>query len=389
MPSHLVRNVNVVTGKQFVTAIARHRDGNVLSGELADIPRGNSRRVVKWRVVMGDQRGHDGRNVRFYNHLVVVGLTVLCHPAGVWQLREVAVVKADREGLDGLFYQLAHHRDDNSGIDATAEKSSERNVRDHTTFNSIANEFHQFARRLLFVEFHRGFEIQIPPGLNFNRALAIDQRRRGREFLDVSECCMGRQNVSQSEQLVDRQRIRRARHAWVLQDGLDLGPKNQLAVVVPIVQRLDTKSIAREDQRLIAKIPDCNAEHAVQVLHEVKTVLFEQVDDRFGIAAGIELVSQADQTITQLAKIVDLAIEYDGDRAILVKDWLCSAGNVDDRKASHCEAHAGLGQSPGAVGAPVVERRTHACQRIRIRSGCWVSARDSGDSAHSRLTSIG
>ena len=128
----------------------------------------------------------------------------------------------------------------------------------------------------------------------------------------------------------------------------------------PVRERLDAEAVAGDEQSLAGRIPDREGEHAAQVLHDVVAVLLVAVDDRLGIGARPELVATVLQGITHRVVVVDLAIEDDLDRAVLVSDGLVTAPDVDDREPSHSEAHTGCD-----VGAPVI--RPPVCDRVAHR----------------------
>ena len=78
------------------------------------------------------------------------------------------------------------------------------------------------------------------------------------------------------------------------------------------------------------------------------------------MALGLELGAQ-------LAVVVDLAVEEDGDATVLVENRLMAAGQIDDRKAPHAERHAirrrGSPRRPGRDGP---SHRT--CARVSSRA---------------------
>ena len=62
---------------------------------------------------------------------------------------------------------------------------------------------------------------------------------------------------------------------------------------------------------------------------------------------------------TQLGKIVDLAVEYHGDRTILRLHRLGTAGKVDDRQPAMAQRHARRAIKAAAIGPAMDQRVGH------------------------------
>ena len=84
------------------------------------------------------------------------------------------------------------------------------------------------------------------------------------------------------------------------------------------VQRLLAHAIARQQQPLAPRIPQRERKHAMQPQQRIVAPLLVGMNDHLGVAAGRETVAAAHQFLAQLAKVVDLAVEYQLDRAILI-----------------------------------------------------------------------
>src|SRR5919198_796167 len=102
------------------------------------------------------------------------------------------------------------------------------------------------------------------------------------------------------------------------------------------------------------------------------------------MARGFELWSQ-------LAKVVDLAVENDPDGAVLIVNRLMARREVDDAEAPHSEGdlfvNAALHQQPVVVRSAMTDDLTHALQQLaslveaeRRPSGGRFS--EAGDSTH-------
>src|SRR5688572_18358144 len=106
-------------------------------------------------------------------------------------------------------------------------------------------------------------------------------------------------------------------------------------------------------------IPQCEGEHAREALDAVGAPLFPRVHDGFGVAHRAEAVSAAFELDAQFLEVVDLAVERDENRVILVAEWLAPSREIDDREAPMPKAHAGFGMEAMAVGPAVCEHTVH------------------------------
>src|SRR5207247_1626349 len=97
-------------------------------------------------------------------------------------------------------------------------------------------------------------------------------------------------------------------------------------------------------------VPDGEGEHPAQALGERVAPLLVPVDQDFGVAAGAEDVAPGDQLLAQPEVVVDLAVEGDGDGAVLVLHRLrAGLREVDDREPPVPTAAGGAAASPGGT----------------------------------------
>ena len=94
----------------------------------------------------------------------------------------------------------------------------------------------------------------------------------------------------------------------------------------------------------------------------------------------MEGVTGARELVAQLGVVVDLAVLDDDDAAVLVRDRLVAAGEVDDREAPRAERDLAVDVLAAAVGAAVDELGAHRAKRLDV--GVPVGARDPADPAH-------
>jgi hypothetical protein len=82
--------------------------------------------------------------------------------------------------------------------------------------------------------------------------------------------------------------------------------------------------------------------------------------DRFRITVRVEPVPALLEFLSQLRKVIDLAVEYDPHAPIFVVNGLVPTGKVDDAKSPHSEADRTFGVDPFVVRTSVNDRLAHA-----------------------------
>ncbi len=152
---------------------------------------------------------------------------------------------------------------------------------------------------------------------------------------------------------------------------------------------MPTRSRASVRRRRL-RVPDREREHPAQIAHAVGAVLLEVVDDRLGVAAGLEAVALPLQRRPQRREVVDLAVERDDDRAVLVLHRLVAGDEIDDRQPAVAErdllrgpvgvAAAFAAPFTRAVGTAVRDLRQHAPEPARLRRP--VDVDEARDAAH-------
>src|SRR5947209_4285035 len=179
---------------------------------------------------------------------------------------------------------------------------------------------------------------------------------------------------------VDRLEVRFARHLGVDEDRPRLGGKPNRRLGSPEEQRLLSEPIARRQQRAWSPVPNRQREYPAQMVDTACYVIFVEVDDRLGVGLRLEPVSPRAEIISELHVVVDLPVEDDHDRAVLVVDRLIAVDEVDHRQALYSEADA-LGRMDAAgVGTSVLERLAHLLDQGSVH--CANEVNLPGDPAH-------
>ena len=99
-----------------------------------------------------------------------------------------------------------------------------------------------------------------------------------------------------------------------------------------VVERLDAQAVAGEKQALRRPVPDREGEHAVELVEQASPSLLVEAEDDLGVGLGAGSVwPRASSSRAQLEEVVDLAVEGDGELAVLGEHRLAPApGEVED-----------------------------------------------------------
>src|SRR6266849_2080622 len=89
---------------------------------------------------------------------------------------------------------------------------------------------------------------------------------------------------------------------------------------------------------MVTSVPEGECEHATEVVHAADAVVLIEVDDRLGIAGRAEDVTASHEIPAEIVEVVDLPVEDDPDRTVLVANGLIAGMQVDDAEPSHAQA---------------------------------------------------
>src|SRR5437667_8574602 len=171
-------------------------------------------------------------------------------------------------------------------------------------------------------------------------------------------------NADERQIIMNRFVIDFATDSRMLQQGIELGSENQLSVELRVEERLLSHAIASQEKRFRAFIPNRKRKHPAQVLWTIGSPLVVGVNDSFSIAVGIELVAELFELLAQLAIVVDLAVENNPCRAVLIMNRLLSVGEIDNREASHRQSDAVAEIEPVVVRTTMMNRFVHAREQL-------------------------
>ena len=306
-------------------------------------------------------------------------------------LGRLGVVEADREGVDPAAEILRHHRDDKRTIDAARKKRAERHIALEALLDGAAHELAQPRLRILGRQTH----LEVAARLEAEEGPALPAA-----LGEVDRDCLSR--VDLGDALVDREfrrhvldeEIRRDRVArdLPLEEGqrlerLQLAREREVAVAFRDVERLLPERIARKDQLPLPRVPRGEGEHPREPRALPEVAGLEHVAEDLGVAHGAEHMALALEFGAQRTVVVDLAVEDDLHRAVLVRHRLPPLGpQVDDREAAVRERNHAVVRGPGraVIGAAVHHRVAHRGRKARdlVAAKAESGVDDACDAAH-------
>jgi hypothetical protein len=121
------------------------------------------------------------------------------------------------------------------------------------------------------------------------------------------------------------------------EDPFQLGREGENAILLGVVKGLHAVRIARKVHPTRTRVPYSEGEDPVQTGGAVEPPFLVGVNDGFCVCTRGEAVTARFQLATQLAMVVDLAVEDHDNRPVLVRDRLISCDEVDDREAPDTE----------------------------------------------------
>src|SRR4029078_6445792 len=119
--------------------------------------------------------------------------------------------------------------------------------------------------------------------------------------------------------------------------GAELRAEDQLSIYLSVKERFFANTISSEEQFLCSLIPNSECKHSAKIFWTIGTVLIIGMNDRFGIAVGVEGVAQLREFFAKLKVVVNLAVENDPGTAIVIVYRLLATFQVDDGETTHCQ----------------------------------------------------
>src|SRR5262245_46583580 len=111
--------------------------------------------------------------------------------------------------------------------------------------------------------------------------------------------------------------------------------------------------------------------------------LLVQVHDGLGIASGAQAVPPLNEHPAQLLVVINLAVEHNPDRSVLVADRLLTAPEVDDAQPTHTQSDTGAEVNTLFIGPAVHQHLAHPADFV-FEHRLAVKANDSSNATHVR-----
>lgn len=176
-----------------------------------------------------------------------------------------------------------------------------------------------------------------PPAFDMSPPAAPFKEVTGRNLVNTDKDGSRARHPAQAQVAAEGHGVKSVRG---LAQWAHLGREAERLVTLAVVQRFDTQSIARKQEAAMAFIPNRKCKHAAQMLDHLAAVLFVEMDKHLGVAAGSEPVSCRLKPRAQIGEVVNLAVKYRPDRAVLIRHWLIGMRRRVDDSQSCMPKHA-------------------------------------------------
>ena len=143
----------------------------------------------------------------------------------------------------------------------------------------------------------------------------------------------------------------------------------------------DAEPVARQEELPRRTVPDREGELAVEPVEAALAPLLVGVNDDLGIGAGGEAVPESAKLLGELRVVVDLAVLHDPQPAVLVRERLVAAREIDDGEARVDHAEAAVEVQTDTVGTAVEQLAGHRQQNV-AGWGSIGGGVDACDAAH-------
>ena len=225
---------------------------------------------------------------------------------------------------------------------------------------------------------------QIPVLANRDAAVLGDEEVAGWQLANRLVHGVGARNVLERQIRVDCVGRPLARHVGIFQQRLDFRSERHARGRHAVVERLDAEAIADKKQPSFRIVPERKGKHAAEAVDRAIAPLFVGVDDDFGIGLRAEHVARSLELGADVGEVVDLAVEDDPDRPVLVGERLIARRQIDDAQTAMSEADAGTDEEAVGVGPAMRDDVGHRRESAAIDRLSRVEVDFSSDAAHIR-----
>src|SRR4029077_6069742 len=169
---------------------------------------------------------------------------------------------------------------------------------------------------------------------------------------------------------------------------LQLGAEDDAFGVRRVEQGFFANAVACEQELSFLRIPKGDGKHSPEPAKTVLAEFFVQVNDRLGIRVRRKVMAAALQFTPQFGVVVDFAVQHDPEPAILVRNGLMAAGQVDDAESPEPEANAFATIDALVVRAAMDDGFVHAMDDFLRERLAALIFENAANSAHARCPSL-
>ena len=316
-----------IAAEQFIGALSREHDLDIVAGKTGDKVQRNTGRVGKRliHIVL-----HGRHRVPEFIARDQMGMVLdadfaaqLLRPADFVIL--LTEVKADGEG-----FLVCKVSGDVAGIHARGQEASDLDVRDLVRVDGVLKHLLNAVDRLFLGERLVGLEARLEVAVGLDLTALVPEIVTGHQAEYVLKEGLGRYRVLEGKVGVQRASVEALDELGVLENTLDLAGVDELALNLRVVHGLDAEEVARDKDALVDGVVDSEAEHASELEQQILTPFLKAVNQHLAVGVGIEAVTALDQLFTQLLVVVNLAVKGENKRFILIVDGLMSGVQIND-----------------------------------------------------------
>ncbi len=276
------------------------------------------------------------------------------------------LVEADGKGLHRLRGLAGHECDNEAGIDASAEQRTEWHIGRHPDANRLLQTPVQLGCRLFARgrahERHRWTPV---PRDGAGTVGAAHQLLTGTQLANVCKRRRRTRHVLVGEITVERRIVGGAADRRIRQQCRNLRAEYEEGRRPAVVERLLAEAIPGSVQQALFRIPNGEREHSPEMAHAIAPVLLVQMDNHLRVRVGTKGVPALPQPLPDFPEVVDLTVEDDPDRPVLVGQRCdCLIAEVDNRQTSLPEADVGSDVNSLRIGTTVNERAAHPVNQL-------------------------
>ena len=386
--------VGGVAGEQFVAALARQDDRDVLRGVLRQQPGGQQARVAKGLIhAPGPVAERAFARSHVHPDLVMVGPERVRDTRCEWRLVVARMVDAHAEGGEARAVRPGREHRDETGVDAARQEDTERHLAGDPRCDRVRERFTSGGDQGLVARVvgQRGAWGGVyervpwaPIAPDAFEAVLDDQHVRGRQLPDRGVSRVIARERAVHEEARERRGSGRPGHPRQREQRARFGCEGESASVRRHEQRLLAGAIARERQGAGRAVPQGDREHAVERFGEVVVALLEQVREQCCVGAGCEVVPARQKSVLELAVVVDLAVRDADDVAGLVREDASRLVRCDDREPR--DPHGALAPVPDRLtrGPSMAQAMHHGTHEFESFGSGQVCGDESGDTTHER-----